>query len=224
MLKEKDTFIKTLQADHIESIQRHNARIKELQARYDRHCEKQERYITDLVQEQASLENDLVNLRDKCHRLESVALLAQEGALKAMAKGGSAPKEDRLVRNELTKLQDGLRQWARKYAVGAIGEFDGIPSQQKDHVIGQLEGYCVQTDWNCFVRQAPIPQNKIPYVLVEALLAKDIFGQMFADPFFVFPETNNDSTLPARTGMHLLYATMRQGRLLAGALRYRLES
>jgi chromosome segregation ATPase len=94
MLKEKDTFIKTLQADHIESIQRHNARIKELQARYDRHCEKQERYITDLVQEQASLENDLVNLRDKCHRLESVAPCTRRrpqsnGKRRQCPKGGS---------------------------------------------------------------------------------------------------------------------------------------
>ncbi|RHZ47430.1 uncharacterized protein CDV56_104014 [Aspergillus thermomutatus] len=213
-MKEKDTHIQTLQAEYTKSIQAYDARI----ADYTRRMEEQERHITGLEQDRTKLEKDLDDLRDECQRLKSVALVAQEGALKAMAKGGHVPKEDRVVRGELTKLQDGVRQWARKYAVDAMADIDSVPSQDKDQVIKHLKGYCIQTEWSSLVRKAPIPPNKIPFVLLESLLAKDIFGQMFTNPFFLFPEASDDSTLPDRMSMHLLHDAMKQGMLPIPAL------
>jgi hypothetical protein len=207
MMKEKDACIRKLQEDYTKSVQEYDARI----ADYTRRIKEQERHIAGLEQDRTSLEKDLDDLTDECQRLKSVALIAQEGALKAMAKGGHVPKEDRVVRTELTKLQDGVRQWARKYAVEAMADIDSVPSQQKDLVIKHLEGYCIQAEWSRFVHKAQIPPNKIPFVLVEALLAKDIFGQMFTDPFFLFPGTSDDCTLPDRVNMHLLHDTMKQG-------------
>jgi uncharacterized coiled-coil protein SlyX len=207
MMKEKDACIRQLQADYIKSVQEYEARI----ADYTRRIEKQERHITGLEQDRTNLEKDLNDLRDECRRLKSVALVAQEGALKVMAKGGHVPKEDRMVRDELTRLQDAVRQWARKYAVEAMADIESVPSQQKDQVIKHLRGYCIQTEWSCFVRDAQIPPNKIPFVLVEALLAKHIFSQMFMDPFFLFLQSSDDSTLPGRANMHLLYDVMKQG-------------
>ncbi|GFF73946.1 hypothetical protein IFM53868_01199 [Aspergillus udagawae] len=206
MLKEKDACIQKLQAEYVKSVQEYDARI----ADYTRRIEEQERHITGLEQERTNLEKHLNLMRDERRRLESVALVAQEGALKAMAKGGHVPKEDRVVRDELTRLQDAVRQWARKYAVETMADIDSVPSQQKDQVIKHLKGYCIQTEWSHFVRNAQIPLNKIPFVLVESLLAKHIFGQMFMDPFFLFPESSDDSTLPGRANMRLLYDAMKQ--------------
>ncbi|GIJ91445.1 hypothetical protein Asppvi_010410 [Aspergillus pseudoviridinutans] len=206
MIKEKDACIQKLRAEYIESVREYEARI----ADYTRRMEEQERHITELEQERTNLEKDLDILRNERQRLESVALVAQEGALKAMAKGGHVPKEDRVIRDELTRLQDAVRQWARKYAVEAMADIDGVPSQQKDQVIKHLKGYCIQTRWSDFLLKAPIPSNKIPFVLVEALLAKHIFDQMFMDPFFLFPESSDGSTLPGRANMRLLYDAMKQ--------------
>ncbi|ODM24149.1 hypothetical protein SI65_02145 [Aspergillus cristatus] len=128
-----------------------------------------------------------------------------------MEQGGWAAKEDRVVRIELAKLQDGLRSWARKYSREAVNsDLEKVSTPEEDKIVEELKGYCVQTNWCSLLEQMPISSNKVFSVFIQALLAKDVFDNIFPDPFFAFPETVDDSKLPNRAEMRLLYQTMAQ--------------
>lgn len=45
------------------------------------------------------------------------------------------------------------------------------------------------------MQRMPISSNEASPLLVQVFLAKDIFGNMFADPFFVFLETVGDNDI-----------------------------
>lgn len=197
----KNAEIQNLQVEHAQTVQQFVTHSKNIQQR--------DVCIAQLVQENKNLERNLNKLNGECNRLQSIALTAQEGALRAMEQGGWAAKEDRVVRDELVKLQEGLRLWARKYSRSAVNsDMESVSARQKDKVVEELKEYCVQTNWYSLLKRMPISSNKVPPIFVQALLTKDIFQNIFADPFFAFPETFDDPELPNRNEMRLLYHTM----------------
>lgn len=211
IIEGKDAEIQDLQAKHAQTVQQFDTHFKNMQANCFEDIQQRDVYIAQLGQDNKNLERSLKMLNGECSRLQSIALTAQEGALRAMEQGGWAAKEDRVVRDELAKLQDGLRSWARKYSRVAVNsDLESVSARQKDKVVEELKGYCVQTNWCSLLERMPISSNKVPPILVQALLAKDIFQTIFADPFFAFPETFGDPKLPNRDEMRLLYQTMKQ--------------
>ncbi|PWY89236.1 hypothetical protein BO70DRAFT_418361 [Aspergillus heteromorphus CBS 117.55] len=127
-----------------------------------------------------------------------------------MAKGAWAPREHRVVRDELTKLQEGLRLWARTFSVGNIADLQQVSSDQLDMVIEALNGYCVQKNWRSLAPQIPIPPNRVPMVFIQALLAKSIFSD-FTDPFLLLGHLDHDLKLPGKEEMQNLYQIMIRG-------------
>lgn len=61
------------------------------------------------------------------------------------------------------------------------------------------------------MREISIPQNKVPMVLLHALLAKDLFEQIFTDPFFAFPKMIGDHTTSTEGCFQRIYRIMIQG-------------
>lgn len=61
------------------------------------------------------------------------------------------------------------------------------------------------------MREISIPQNKVPMVLLHALLAKDLFEQIFTDPFFAFPKIDGDHTTSTEGCFQRIYRIMIQG-------------
>lgn len=193
-----------LQAGNTPTAQQWETSTKHTQATHTESIQKKDACIVQLREKNTNLERHLVELNKKCRT-------AQEGALQAMEKGGWAAKQDSVVRDELAILQDRLRSWAREYSMEALNpDFESVSDDQKDKFVKELEGYCLQTNWCSLLEQMPKSLKKVPPVLVQALLTKDIFQNIFTDPFFAFPETVGDPKLPDRAGMQLLYRTMIQ--------------
>ncbi|PLB48505.1 hypothetical protein P170DRAFT_448191 [Aspergillus steynii IBT 23096] len=120
------------------------------------------------------------------------------------------PKEDRLVRDELYKLEMKIRAWARSYSVQSISDLADISDSERSNIMSQI-GHCsAETDWGSLMQKMPISSEKIPAIIIQALLAKDVFEKIFADPFFAFPIFGDDGVLPKPSGMRNLYYTMLQ--------------
>lgn len=122
------------------------------------------------------------------------------------------PKEDRTIQIELFKLQDALRSWSREYSLADVSKIENVPEAEKNRVIKQLEGYCVQTQWYSLIKQVLIHQTKLSAVLVQAALAKMIFHEVFTDPFFIFGTMNNNVLVPGRVELMDLYKTLMQSK------------
>ena len=214
LIEEKDAELRDLQARYAQMVQHFDTHLKYMQATCTKDIQQRDEYITQLEQDNISLERNFKALNGEYRKLQSIALTAQEGALRAMEQGGWAAKEDRVVRDELTRLQEGLRSWARKYSRTTVNsDLESVSALEKDKpdkAIEELKGYCVQTNWCSLLERLPISSNKVFPALVQAFLAKDIFQNIFPDPFFAFPETFNDPKLPNRAEMRLLYQTMTQ--------------
>ncbi|OOF90596.1 hypothetical protein ASPCADRAFT_135053 [Aspergillus carbonarius ITEM 5010] len=157
-----------------------------------------------------TLQHEIQSQETDRRELQCVVAAAQEGALRSMARGSWVPMEDRIVRDELTKLQEALRIWARGYSVTNITDVQHVPKEELDTVIKLLDGYCVQASWDSLTAQMTIPPARIPMIIVQALLAKHIFTMIFADPFFAFAVASRTLGLPGQRNMQILYETMKQ--------------
>lgn len=168
-------------------------------------------YIKQMEREKSELERHCSKLESECKRLQSVVLQQREGVL-----GSLRPKwflkEDRTIQFELTKLQTTMRSWSREYSLADETEIEKVPAAEKNMVIKQLEGYCVQSDWYSLIQQIPLHETKLPSVLVQAALAKTIFQGVFTDPFFFIDTRNNNMTGPGSPNMASIYETLMQSK------------
>jgi hypothetical protein len=167
--------------------------------------------IKQIKREKSELEDDRNKLINECKRLHSVILGQQESVLRSLSPKWF-PKEDRMIQPELFKLQDALRSWSRAYSLAHESEIENVPEVEKNMVIKQLEGYCVQTNWYSLTKQIPIHHAKLSAVLVQAALAKMMFQEVFTDPFFVFGSMNNNVAVPGRANLTDLYKTLMQSK------------
>ncbi|KAL4785996.1 hypothetical protein BJX76DRAFT_355588 [Aspergillus varians] len=119
-----------------------------------------------------------------------------------------APREDRIVRDDLSKLVDRVRTWARKYSVACYSDLDGVPTSDKDLAMGSLNGHCIYDNWDTTIEKLPIRRDKIPAILVQAILAKEVFERFFTDPFFAFMSIEGDQSVPRPEGMRILQHAM----------------
>ncbi|KAL4948274.1 hypothetical protein BDW69DRAFT_199013 [Aspergillus filifer] len=133
-----------------------------------------------------------------CHKekkqLNSVTIGRQEISLQSLvATKWHAPKEDRYVSDELFKLTDKIRQWARNNSA-SFSDLHAAGTSGTDSAVEYLGGYCA----------FPVSKDKAPAHLVQAILAKDLFERLFADPFFAFIAIEGDETIPRPEQMRIL--------------------
>jgi hypothetical protein len=223
-ITQKETEIKQIKISADELLQRHIARIHYLEqdlTDYNAYMSKKEdthgQELHQRDQEIKQLNANIAKLRKDNQDLGFLFAEAQENALKSMLKKtGWAPKEDPTVREEFSKIETKLRTWTRDHGALALRDIEkDLQELDKNKIIQLLDGYCIQTDWQTLMTKMSISQNKIPAILLQSILARDIFEWAFADPFFLFTEMeNSDSVLPKSNELKNLYTIMRQGKAL----------
>jgi hypothetical protein len=179
----------------------------------DEKTEQLHEYIKQMEREKSELEGHCSKLLSECKRLQSVVLQQRERVLGSL-RPKWFPKEDHTIQFELTKLQTSMRSWSREYSLADESEIEKVPAAEKNMLIKQLEGYCVQSDWYSLIKQIPLHQTKLSSVLVQAALAKTIFQGVFTDPFFFIDTRNNNMTGPGSPSMASIYETLMQSKPL----------
>ena len=125
------------------------------------------------------------------------------------------PKEDHRVREEFVKLEENTRVWAKTYALPNISTLQAkFTDTEKNRVLSKLDDY-YDGDWDRLVScTKSLVQKRLPRILAQALLAKDIFEKIFDNPFLCFnEETENAESYRSPFGTQLiaLYSEMEKG-------------
>ncbi|KAL4995031.1 hypothetical protein BDV10DRAFT_188493 [Aspergillus recurvatus] len=197
--------IQDLSADHIQSTDTISHLTSELgrqQAISRQHSEELSRRDETIK----ALREELSTCRKEreSNQLNSVTIGHQGNGLQPLvATKWHAPKEDRYASDELFKLGDKIRQWARNNSV-SFSDLDAVATSGIDSAVKYLSGYCAVRDWNTLINKFPVSKGKVPAHLVQAILAKDLFGKLFADPFFAFIAIEGDEAVPGPEQMRIL--------------------
>ncbi|KAL2862594.1 uncharacterized protein BJX67DRAFT_295736 [Aspergillus lucknowensis] len=205
-----------LAADYAQLNEEYSASIQRLTHqinRYERYIEQQEARLQRREGSIQSLQSSLAEMRGQYQELQAIVLARQEEALQSMTVNkGYAPKEDRLIRDDLLSLGEKMRNWARKYGMLSFAQLEREAGSGKELIINNLSGYCAHHDLDALAKELPISPDRIPALLLQCLLAKDIFGGMFTDPFFAFTRIEGNSTRnpPTSEEMQILLDAMTQ--------------
>ncbi|KAL4806049.1 hypothetical protein BDV18DRAFT_160119 [Aspergillus unguis] len=151
------------------------------------------------------LRDSVGSLQQRQKQLEGIVIERQEDALRSVAGSKYTPKEDKVIRDEIDKLGAKIRLWARSTCTAGL---DSIAPSEGSLVIKHLGRYCAYQDWQEMVKDLPIQAGKIPAILLQALLARDIFGTMFTDPFFAWIPTEDGESTQGPQQMKMLYRAM----------------
>ncbi|KAI9373396.1 hypothetical protein BJX61DRAFT_541751 [Aspergillus egyptiacus] len=178
-----------------------------------------EHWITDLEHDLQqrdvmvqSLQEDFVELKEKHQALKEIIFQRQGEALRALASNKMfAPKEDRVVRDELSKLSSKIRLWAKSDSLGGFSDLEAIPVSVKDALISSLDGLCLHNDWDSFIHDTPVSREKLPMIVLQAIISGEVFRQMFAVSFFSFAGLDDDETVPKKSEIQKLHHAMYQG-------------
>lgn len=200
--------IETMSRDAATEIKRLE---KELHQRDD-YIHQQEAELRRLDTGNQQLLKELSTMGHRSRQLESMIVDLQGNALDSMAGNkGYAPKEYRVVRDEMSKLAEKMRNWARKHGATSIPEFPTVSQEEKDLIMKQLREFTPQADLDELISRMPFSPSRIPALLVQSMLAKDTFERMFGDPFFVFTRLDGEWDVPDPKELMRLYDTMKQG-------------
>lgn len=175
--------------------------------------------LAELEEEIRRLQGQVKSYDEGYQLLQQQLRDAQEGAFRALKKGTWMPKEDHRVREEFAKLEENIRTWAKTYALSDISILQAkITDTEKNRVLSKLDGYYdVQNggDWDRLIScTKSLVQKRLPRILVQALLAKDVFQNIFDNPFFFLnEETENEEQFRSPFGTQLiaLYSEMQKG-------------
>ncbi|GES58646.1 hypothetical protein ATEIFO6365_0004079700 [Aspergillus terreus] len=106
---------------------------------------------------------------------------------------------DTMVR-DFGVLKYSVECWAGGFIISGQEALNSLPDESKRNVIKNLEGWCVQEDWETLTKPLPGTFRSIgAIVLVETLLMKDLFEKMIGNnPFWYFdgkagPDDENES-------------------------------
>ena len=188
----------TMRASHKREIQTKDARIKLLES----HLVSLATGITEMDKDRKRLQSQARGSPRKPSSDRSSTAPRKTWATK------STPQ----VREDLSMLEQRMRSWAIKNSVTDISDLDHLDGEDKNIILEELDGFCAETDWNTLIRATPIVLHRMPALLTQALLSKDVFATEFMNPFFAFTE---DSTggLPTSRMLKALYSTMLEGEI-----------
>ncbi|KAF3401417.1 hypothetical protein DPV78_005474 [Talaromyces pinophilus] len=169
--------------------------------------------VAELEEEVRRLQGQIQAYDEGYQLLQQKLREAQEAAFRALKKGTWMPKEDHRVREEFVKLEENIRTWAKTYALSDISTLQAkiTETAEKNRVLSKLDGY-YDGDWDRLVScTKSLVQKRLPRILVQALLAKDIFEKIFDNPFFFLNEETEDEEQfrsPFGTQLIALYSEM----------------
>jgi hypothetical protein len=131
---------------------------------------------------QAKEENK--QLRRKQKDLEQSIRIIQEKARKKTSEGQWLPRQDVEIHDDLISLQEDIEDWATMCGLRTMPHLESLEDGEKI----QLWNYVSKVAWlpDEMVDLSSLKEfgGKVPTLLLSALLAHDIFSQIFEDPFY----------------------------------------
>ncbi|KAL4876441.1 hypothetical protein BJY04DRAFT_199972 [Aspergillus karnatakaensis] len=189
--------------DYVDEL---SARLQQTKASFTTKLEISDNKATDLRELLSESERERSRLQGELREV-------QNAALRSLEKNQRAPLEDREVRQRMSKLEDRLKAWVRRYTVEDIATLETLSNEDTlgsmmTRVIIELDGYCLQEDWSELESRLPTLRKKLPFILSQAFLAKHILGRIFSCPFFFFPQEPSEPHSPSRSQLENLYENL----------------
>ncbi|KAF3480817.1 uncharacterized protein GIQ15_06164 [Arthroderma uncinatum] len=149
---------------------------------------RQRQVITELQEGNAFTKNENFQLRGKLREINGLIRRTQERAFGEIGQGKWSSQPDRDVRDDLSLFQRGIRDWSKEYAVDSIAALQSskMSEEDKGEFLNNLGKVLTLSD------NGSIPgslasgkmERKLPSILLNALVAHDVYTQVFDDPFY----------------------------------------
>lgn len=127
-------------------------------------------------------------LREKIKELNSVIRQTQEKAFGRVSQGRWTAQPDRDIRDSLNLLQRRIRDWSKEYAIESTQALDDLKlkGQEKAQFLGNLGNVLnLASDGNIPESlRAGKMSRRLPSILLNSLLAQNVYLQVFDDPFY----------------------------------------
>ncbi|KAJ0417518.1 hypothetical protein BJY00DRAFT_315810 [Aspergillus carlsbadensis] len=174
---------------------------------------------SELQDKMTAFQLALREARNKNKRLQNDVVVAQEGALRSMEKENHTFMEDSKVREQLSKIGDRFIAWTKKHALNEASTLESLSPTKMDIIIESLDGFCIQESWHQLQSMLPSLLNKLPVLLTQASISKDILEPMLSNPFFFFFQNGLDDAYgPSPSQMVRVYEVMKSGNEADGHL------
>ncbi|KAA8647811.1 hypothetical protein EYZ11_010429 [Aspergillus tanneri] len=171
--------LENMRATYIQEIQDRDARIAHL-----------ENQLADMVAQITEISQDRKRLQSQLRNTQNT----QNGPRRSVKTVPWASKSTARVREELSILEKRMRSWAVKYTVSDPRDLEQVTAEEKNSVLKELDGFCIERDWDRLMRTMPIVLHRIPALLTQAMLSRAIFTGVFVRPFFAFTESEEETT------------------------------
>lgn len=201
----------------LEGLQRENTELKIEGSLQQQRMEILKKEHQALHSTTSALEERIQQLESENGDLVNTATSLQKQAFKNIEKGGWAPKEDNLIRETFWNLQEDIRLWSRKYGAEAVSEQNDLQEETRNDIVRDLRegGYCSESSWDALIQKSGGYSDKMPTLLLQAMVAKAIYTDIF-HPFFPFTPDPVRTTpdLPTPAQLDRIYRDMRLGETL----------
>ncbi|EFR05272.1 hypothetical protein MGYG_08283 [Nannizzia gypsea CBS 118893] len=149
---------------------------------------RQRQVITELQEGNAFTKDENFHLRGKIRELNGLIRRTQERAFGEIGQGKWASQPDRDIRDDLALFQRQLRDWSKEYALDSISTLQALKmsEEEKDEFLCNLSKVVTLSENGSIpatLRTGKM-ERRLPSILVNALIAHDVYTQIFDDPFY----------------------------------------
>ncbi|KAM5451807.1 hypothetical protein MaudCBS49596_003635 [Microsporum audouinii] len=155
---------------------------------------RQRQVITELQEGNAFTKDENFQLRGKIRELNGLIRRTQERAFGEISQGKWASQPDRDIRDDLSLFQRELRDWSKEYALDSISTLQALKmsEEEKEEFLCNLSKVVTLSDSGSIpatLRSGKM-ERKLPSILLNALVAHDVYTQVFDDPFYFLGQSN----------------------------------
>ena len=186
LLREKADGMKSMSENHMKDQEYQQQRFRdewqhreeEIQQHYQQIVSQKDDAIQSLYEKVQDLVSHGNKIQEKYNTLNR---RQQEESFNRMETGRWLPMEERDVRAEFERIRIEMRRWAKSAAVKNIAAIQDIEEEQHASLMASLSRVAVVEN-----NQLPggLSTPKGPSLLLNALLAHDVYTSLFQTPFF----------------------------------------
>ncbi|KAH7411294.1 hypothetical protein BKA64DRAFT_638933 [Cadophora sp. MPI-SDFR-AT-0126] len=175
-----------------ESIwQAHLIQEQDLRHQAEEHLENSARQNNALKRELHKKEQVINDLQDQVNKSMLIIRKQQEASFQQMASGRWKPSEDGKVINDLDRIKRDMKAWAKNTAVKYMAVVEALETPDMDLLMECLANVVVLDNGKL---PEGLTKQKSSSIILNALLAHDIYTSFFCNPFFFIegePEHNS---------------------------------
>ncbi|RDL35848.1 Uncharacterized protein BP5553_06460 [Venustampulla echinocandica] len=186
LLREKEDAIKSVSENHMKDKE-HQQRYfqdewqhweKEIEQHYQQIGSQKNDTIQNLQVQVQELASHRKKIQEKCN---TIIRRQQEESFKQMETGRWIPREEGRVLADFERIRTQMRTWAKGAAVKNIAAIQDVAEEQRASLLAALSRVAVVEN-NQLPRGLSTPKG--PSLLLNALLAHDVYTSLFRSPFF----------------------------------------